>query len=64
MFKRRFLMEETKKSPAQSGWKTLLSRNFILVLAISCFNQFASLAVKTPINRFGNELGIAAVCSA
>ena len=52
-------MEETKKSPAQSGWKTLLSRNFILVLAISCFNQFASLAVKTPINRFGNELGIA-----
>ena len=46
-------------APAQSGWKTLLSRNFLLVLAISCFNQFATMAVKTPINQFGNELGIA-----
>lgn len=52
-------MEENKNTPAQSGWKTLLSRNFILVLAISCFNQFATMAVRTPINRFGNELGIA-----
>lgn len=43
----------------QSGWKTLLSRNFILVLAISCFNQFSTMAVKTPINQFGNSLGIA-----
>lgn len=50
---------EEKKASTQSGWKTLLSRNFILVLAISCFNQFATMAVKTPINRFGNELGIA-----
>ena len=48
-----------KNALAQSGWKTLLSRNFIIVLAISCFNQFATMAVKTPINRFGNELGIA-----
>ena len=47
---------EEKKASTQSGWKTLLSRNFILVLAISCFNQFATMAVKTPINRFGNEL--------
>lgn len=46
-------------APVQSGWKTLLSRNFLLVLAISCFNQFAVMAVKTPINQFGNELGIA-----
>ncbi len=48
-----------KEPQAQSGWKTLLSRNFILVLAISCFNQFATMAVKTPINQFGTELGVA-----
>lgn len=48
-----------KEPQAQSGWKTLLNRNFILVLAISCFNQFATMAVKTPINQFGTELGVA-----
>ena len=50
------MMEQTK----QNGWKTLLSKDFILVLAISCFNQFATMATKTPINQFGRELGIAA----
>ena len=50
-------MEQTTK---QNGWKTLLSKDFILVLVISCFNQFATMATKTPINQFGTELGIAA----
>lgn len=50
-------MEQTTN---QSGWKTLLSKDFILVLVISCFNQFATMATKTPINQFGRELGIAA----
>lgn len=53
-------MSQNNTALAKSGWKTLLSKNFILVLAISCFNQFATLAVKTPINQFGVELGIAA----
>lgn len=53
-------MEHAQNMPAQSGWKTLLSKNFIIVLVISCFNQFATMAVKTPINQFGKELGLAA----
>lgn len=53
-------MEHAQNMPTQSGWKTLLSKNFIIVLAISCFNQFATMAVRTPINQFGKELGLAA----
>lgn len=43
----------------KSGWKTLLSRNFLLVLLIGCLSQFAQLVVKTPVNQFGVSLGIA-----
>lgn len=46
-------------STEKSGWKTLLSRNFLLVLLIGCFSQFAQLVVKTPVNQFGVSLGIA-----
>lgn len=48
-----------KESSKASGWRTLLSRNFLLVLAIGCLNQFATMVVKTPINQFGVTLGIA-----
>lgn len=48
-----------KESSKVSGWRTLLSRNFLLVLAIGCLNQFATMVVKTPINQFGVTLGIA-----
>lgn len=48
-----------KESTKASGWRTLLSRNFLLVLLIGCLNQFATMAVKTPINQFGVTLGIA-----
>lgn len=48
-----------KESSKVSGWRTLLSRNFLLVLGIGCLNQFATMVVKTPINQFGVTLGIA-----
>ena len=48
-----------KETQKKSGWRTLLSRNFLLVLAIGCLNQFATMVVKTPINQFGATLGIA-----
>ena len=48
-----------KESSKVSGWRTLLNRNFLLVLAIGCLNQFATMVVKTPINQFGVTLGIA-----
>ena len=53
-------MGEKRATSDKSGWKTLLSKNFILVLAISCFNQFANMAVSIPVNQFGRQLGLAA----
>ncbi|MBW8382323.1 MAG: MFS transporter, partial [Youngiibacter sp.] len=53
-------MGEKRAISDKSGWKTLLSKNFILVLAISCFNQFANMAVSIPVNQFGRQLGLAA----
>ncbi|HIR42492.1 MAG TPA: MFS transporter [Candidatus Aphodovivens avicola] len=50
-------MEENTQT--KSGWRTLLSRNFLLVLLIGCLSQFAQMVVKTPINQFGVMLGIA-----
>lgn len=50
---------DTATKSQKSGWKTLLSRNFLLVLLIGCLSQFAQMAVKTPINQFGVSLGIA-----
>lgn len=49
-------MEQIK----QSGWRTLFSKNFLIVLIMACCNQFAQMCVRTPINQFGRELGIAA----
>lgn len=51
-------MEQSTKTKT-GGWRTLLSRNFLLVLLIGCLSQFAQMVVKTPINQFGITLGIA-----
>lgn len=53
-------MDNTSAEARKNGWKTLMSKDFIIVLLISCFNQFATMATKTPINQFGKELGLAA----